>query len=85
METLKGGDHTDVIINSNNIILSSLMTYDVTKKSLYFRWTNVIIAAICSFIKGYSKSYVFVSLLSSMKLKRSLYDNRFSKMLPDSP
>ena len=31
METLKGGDHTDVIINSNNVILSSLMTYDVTK------------------------------------------------------
>lgn len=31
METLKGGGDTDVIINSNNIILSSLMTYDVTK------------------------------------------------------
>ena len=30
METFKGGD-TNVIINSNNIILSSLMTYDVTK------------------------------------------------------
>jgi uncharacterized protein YbjQ (UPF0145 family) len=31
METLKGGGDTDVIINSNNIKLSSLMTYDVTK------------------------------------------------------
>jgi uncharacterized protein YbjQ (UPF0145 family) len=33
METLKcsGGGDTDVIINSYNIILSSLMTYDVTK------------------------------------------------------
>ena len=31
METSKGGDNTNVIINSNNIILSSLMTYDVTK------------------------------------------------------
>ena len=31
METLKGGGDTDVIVNSNNIILSSLMTYDVTK------------------------------------------------------
>jgi uncharacterized protein YbjQ (UPF0145 family) len=30
METLKNGDG-NVIINSNNIILSSLMTYDVTK------------------------------------------------------
>jgi uncharacterized protein YbjQ (UPF0145 family) len=30
METLKNGD-ANVIINSNNIILSSLMTYDVTK------------------------------------------------------
>jgi uncharacterized protein YbjQ (UPF0145 family) len=30
METFKGGD-TDVILNPNNIILSSLMTYDVTK------------------------------------------------------
>ena len=30
METLKGGD-ADIIINSNNITLSSLMTYDVTK------------------------------------------------------
>jgi len=30
MEIFKGGD-TDVILNPNNIILSSLMTYDVTK------------------------------------------------------
>ena len=30
MEKLRGGD-ANVIINSNNIILSSLMTYDVTK------------------------------------------------------
>jgi len=30
MEIFKGGD-TDVILNHNNIILSSLMTYDVTK------------------------------------------------------
>jgi uncharacterized protein YbjQ (UPF0145 family) len=30
MGTFKGGD-TDVILNPNNIILSSLMTYDVTK------------------------------------------------------
>jgi uncharacterized protein YbjQ (UPF0145 family) len=30
METLKNGD-ANVIINSNNIILSSLMSYDVTK------------------------------------------------------
>ena len=32
METFKGGDNTNVVINStNDIILSSLMTYDVTK------------------------------------------------------
>ena len=31
MEILKGGDDADIIINSNNITLSSLMTYDVTK------------------------------------------------------
>ena len=30
MEKLRGGD-ANVIINSNNIVLSSLMTYDVTK------------------------------------------------------
>ena len=31
METFKGGDNTHFIINPDNVILSSLMTYDVTK------------------------------------------------------
>jgi uncharacterized protein YbjQ (UPF0145 family) len=42
METFKGGDGSN-IVNSNNIILSTLMTYDVTKyePSGIVRGTNV--------------------------------------------